>query len=94
MYDCIAITDGEGLVAAITIRNLDDDVKTSLRVQAARHGRSMEDEARRILRDALIPQQPTGGLGTRIHHRFASLGGVDLDLPARDEPTRAATFEP
>jgi plasmid stability protein len=81
-------------MAAITIRNLGDDVKASLRVQAARHGRSMEDEARRILRDALIGQQPTSGLGTRIHQRFARLGGVDLDLPTRDEPTRAATFEP
>ena len=81
-------------MAAITIRNLGDDVKTSLRVRAARHGRSMEEEARRILREALIPPEPSGGLGTRIHQRFARLGGVDLDLPARDEPARAATFEP
>ena len=80
-------------MAAITIRNLDDDVKTSLRVQAARHGRSMEDEARHILRDALVPQ-PTSGLGTRIHQRFARHGGIDLDLPARDQPIRGATFEP
>jgi len=65
-------------MATITVRNLGDGVMTSLRVQAARHGRSMEDEARHILRDALIGP-PTGGLGTGAHQRFARLGGVDLE---------------
>jgi plasmid stability protein len=41
------------LVASITIRNLDEDLKARLRVQAAQRGRSMEDEAREILRSAL-----------------------------------------
>jgi plasmid stability protein len=82
-------------MAAITIRNLDDNAKTLLRVRAAHHGRSMEEEARRILYDALIPGPAAGsGLGTRIHQRFAAIGGVELDLPARDEPARAAVFEP
>ena len=82
-------------MAAITIRNLGDDVKAGLRLQAARHGRSMEEEARRILRSAVVPQQPvSGGLGTRIHQRFARLSGVELDLPVRDEPARGAVFEP
>ncbi|MCL2423712.1 MAG: toxin-antitoxin system [Micrococcales bacterium] len=82
-------------MAAITIRNLDDDVKASLRIVAAQNGRSMEEEARRILRAALIPQRaPSAGLGTRIHERFAQLGGVELDLPPRDEPARAAAFRP
>ncbi|WP_419166121.1 FitA-like ribbon-helix-helix domain-containing protein [Candidatus Palauibacter sp.] len=40
-------------MASITIRNLDDDVKTRLRVRAAEHHRSMEEEARIILRDAV-----------------------------------------
>ena len=40
-------------MASITIRNLDDEVKTRLRVRAAGNGRSMEEEARRILRDAV-----------------------------------------
>ena len=40
-------------MASITIRNLDDDVKTRLRVRAADNGRSMEEEARLILRDAV-----------------------------------------
>ena len=40
-------------MASITIRNLDDDVKTRLRMRAASHSRSMEEEARVILRDAV-----------------------------------------
>jgi plasmid stability protein len=36
----------EGIMASITIRNLDDTLKRSLRIRAAEHGRSMEEEAR------------------------------------------------
>ena len=41
-------------MASITIRNLDDDVKTRLRVRASANGRSMEEEARLILAEAAI----------------------------------------
>ena len=70
-------------MASITIRNLDEPLKARLRVQAAIHGRSMEDEARDILRTALArePAQPTN-LATAIRKRFAPLGGVELpELP-------------
>ena len=40
-------------MASITIRNLDDGVKSKLRVRAATNGRSMEEEARTILREAV-----------------------------------------
>ena len=43
-------------MASITIRNLDNEVKTKLRVRAAGNGRSMEEEARIILRQAVGPQ--------------------------------------
>jgi antitoxin FitA len=79
-------------VATLTIRGLDDDTKARLRVSAARHGRSMEAEVRRILEEALPSQQASGGLGSRIHARFAELGGADLDLPRRSEIPRAATL--
>jgi plasmid stability protein len=79
-------------VATLTIRGLDDDTKARLRVSAARHGRSMEAEVRRILEEALPSQQASGGLGSRIHARFAELGGADLDLPRRSEMPRAATL--
>ncbi|GEN26154.1 FitA-like ribbon-helix-helix domain-containing protein [Halomonas cupida] len=79
-------------MASITIRNLDDQLKTQLRLQAARHGHSMEEEVRRILRHALA--QPQGrGLGSRIHERFAQLGGVELELPERKDDPRGAEFD-
>jgi len=44
----------------LAIRNLDEDVKARLRIRAAQHGRSMEEEARSILRGALnTPRKPT-----------------------------------
>ncbi len=75
------------MMSTLTVRNLDEDIKTRLRVRAARHGRSMEAEAREILRSALSAQ-PRAGLGTRIHNRFAGLGLDELELPPRDEPPR------
>ncbi len=75
-------------MASITIRNLDDDVKTRLRVRAAENGRSMEEEARVILREAVGREEvPVKGLGTAIHERFKPFGGVELELPPR-EPMR------
>ena len=61
-------------MATLTIRNLDERPKAQLRSQAARHGRSTEEEARTILREAMAARQPaaTGqGLGSRIHAHFA-----------------------
>lgn len=78
-------------MASITIRNLDDEVKTRLRVRAASHGRSMEEEARLILRDAVESQEGPTNLAATIQERFAPLGGVELDLPPRQplrEPPR------
>ncbi len=71
-------------MASITIRNLDDSVKKRLRIRAAEHGRSMEEEAREILRQAVAAAAPGRNLGRAIHERFAVLGGVDLELPPRD----------
>jgi len=76
-------------MASITIRNLDDDVKRRLRVRAAEHGRSMEEEARHILRQVVGQPSAPKNLGQSIHQRFAALGGVDLALPART-PMRAS----
>ena len=75
-------------MASITIRNLDDDVKTKLRMQAAENGRSMEEEARLILAEAVAREAaPAKGLGTAIHELFKPFGGIDLNLPPR-EPMR------
>ncbi len=73
-------------MASITIRNLDEHLKSQLRVRAAQHGRSMEEEARDILRTALAIEQttPQKNLAKAIHQRFAALGGVDLPAITRD----------
>jgi plasmid stability protein len=75
----------ERTVASITIRSLEETLKARLRVRAARHGRSMEAEARNILRDALNrkPAHPVN-LAAAIRARFAPLGGVDLPLAPRE----------
>ncbi len=75
-------------MASITIRNLDDEIKTSLRLRAARHGLSMEQEVRNILQSALAAEaSPASGLAfaMRIHQRFAGLAAGDvteLERPA------------
>ena len=70
-------------MASITIRNLDEGLKRRLRVRAAENGRSMEEEARDVLRRAVGEAPPPKDLGRAIHARFAALGGVVLDLPDR-----------
>jgi plasmid stability protein len=82
-------------MSSITIRNLDPAIKERLRVRAAQHGHSMEAEARRIIQSALNlpPKKHTRGLYDRIHDRFAAIGGVDLELPAREPGREPPRFE-
>jgi plasmid stability protein len=71
-------------MASITIRNLDERTKDRLRVRAARRKRSMEDEARNILRAAVAEGEAAPrNLAEAIRRRFRPLGGVKLPLPAR-----------
>ena len=79
-------------MASLTIRGLDAETHTRLRVAAARHGRSMEAEVRAILWERFAAPEPEPGLGTRIHERFAALGGTDIQQPERSERPRAAEF--
>lgn len=75
-------------MATLTIRNLDDPLKNRLRIRAASRNRSMEEEVRQILREALQePAAPGEDLGQRIRARFAPLGYVDLPIAPR-EPVR------
>jgi len=80
------------VVAAVSIRNLDDSVRERLRVRAAAHGRSMEAEMRAILADAVREPSDDDGLLDTLLARFAQLGGVDLELPSRSAQPRAAEF--
>ena len=77
-------------MAQVIVRNLDDSVKRKLQKRAAKHGRSMEEEIRDILRDAVkYDGKPEKGLGTRIAERFR---GIELDEPIRE--FRGYTIEP
>lgn len=72
-------------MASLNIRQLEPALKEKLRVRAAQHGRSMEAEARAILKEALGAPAPATGaeLLESIRQRFAPLGGVELELPPR-----------
>jgi plasmid stability protein len=75
-------------MASITIRRLPETTKRKLRMRAAAHGRSMEQEAREILQVELAKPPRTGkDLVDAIRRRFAPYGGVDLEIPPR-EPIR------
>jgi plasmid stability protein len=80
-------------MASITIRNLDDDVKRRLRVRAAEHGRSMEEEARDILRQVVGQPSAPSNLGQAIHARFAALGGVEMPPTKRSQMRPSPEFE-
>lgn len=79
-------------MAAISVRDLDDDVRERLRVRAAGNGRSMEAEIRDILTAAVREPEPDADLFTTLLDRFGDLGGVDVPIPARSTPARAAGF--
>ena len=71
-------------MASLTIRNLDDEVKLGLRVRAARNGRSMEDEARTILGEAVGPvTRDMDQILAAIRAPLADVGYVDLEIPPR-----------
>ena len=74
-------------MASITIRNLDDDIKQRLRVRAAEHGRSMEEEARDILRRVMSDAASPRDLAAAIRARVTPAARAELKLPAR-EPVR------
>ena len=77
-------------MASITVRSLDEGLKRRLRIRAAENGRSMEQEARVILRAALLQEATRDkDLADTIRARFAPYGGVELELPSRD-PMREA----
>jgi plasmid stability protein len=77
----------------MTIRNLDEKLKARLRMQAAKHGRSMEEEARDILRSALSTASSRASLVKSIRRRIEPIGGVDLPNIAREPMREPSNFE-
>ena len=81
-------------MASITVRNLEEGLKRRLRIRAAENGRSMEEEARDILRTALHHQLPAQkDLASAIRARFAPLGGFELDIPPRSPMLNPPRFD-
>lgn len=81
-------------MASITIRNLEEDLRSRLRVCAARHGRSMEEEARHILRSALAQKKGAPrDLFEAIRRRITPLGGADPEIPHRGPMREPPHFE-
>ncbi len=80
-------------MAQFIVRNLEDGVKACLKHRAERHGRSMEEEVRHILRNATKDvMRPLPKLGSRIAARF-SKAGFTADLPElHGQPARSVDF--
>lgn len=73
-------------MSSITIRNLDESIKTSLRLRAARHGWSMEQEVRTILQQTVAPEPAVSmSFAERIQQRFAGLHAEEITIPARQK---------
>jgi plasmid stability protein len=71
-------------MSSITVRNLDESVKASLRLRAARHGWSMEQEVRQILQQTVAPEQAGArSFAEQITQRFAGLQAESLPFPVR-----------
>jgi plasmid stability protein len=85
----------EESMASMTIRDIDDRLKAKLRLRAAHHGHSMEEEAREILRTALsTSRSPNGSLVNCIRARIEPLGGIALKIAPREpihEPVNVDT---
>lgn len=78
-------------MAQLVVRGLDEDVKEKLKQRARHHGRSMEEEVRDILRDAVKGMGgPPLQLGSRLAARFAKLGLAEAIPELRGQPARPA----
>jgi plasmid stability protein len=81
-------------MASITLRNIDESLKAHLRKSAAANNRSMEEEARQILKEHLLRHKCTQGIGSRIAKRFAEAGGIDLPDMQRSAPRMLFDISP
>ncbi len=80
-------------MASITIRNLNDDIRTRLRVRAAGNGHSMEEEVRQILGKAVRRAERTRDLTSIVRSYFGPENGIDLELPERDPAREPPSFD-
>ena len=81
-------------MAQLVVRNLEAGIKLRLQRRAKRHGRSMEEEVRDILRNAAREEAaPARGLGTEIASLFKNIG-LDAEIPElRGNPIKPPSFD-
>ena len=80
-------------MASITIRNLDNNLKSQLKIRAAKHGRSMEEEVRNILKSAIAQDDKENeNLADSIRKRMAPFGGIELPEFKREEIRKPVDF--
>ena len=81
-------------MAQLVVRNLENTIKERLQRRAKRNGRSMEEEVREILRNAVAEKHLQRGLGSQIAALNSKYGGLDVDIPElRGHEVKPATFE-
>jgi plasmid stability protein len=80
-------------MASLIIRNLDETTKQALRLRAARHGVSMEEEARRILKSVLEGTQVPKRLGSHLRERFRAVASEAFELPKRQTPRKPPRWD-
>lgn len=80
-------------MTSLTVVNLEPSLEEKLRLAATSHGRTIEEEARNILHEHFKESAQIGGMGDRMHARFAAIGGIELELPSRAGAPRFATFD-
>ena len=80
-------------MAQLLVRNVEDSVKTELQARAARHGQSMEEEIREILRNAVRESEPKIGLGSQFAALFSEAGLTEEIQELRGYTIEPVTFE-
>ena len=80
-------------MASLTIRKLDEHLKKRLRLQAARHGRSMEEEARLLLAAGSNANRASPTMSPTIAAIVDPIGGIELDLPPRSRTREPPRFD-
>lgn len=77
-------------MATLTIRNIDEELKTLLRAHAAQHGCSMAQEVRDILQSAVSSKHDQVTFAQKIRQHFSRLDVDELPIPERKTPRVAS----
>jgi len=82
------------MMAQLVVRNIEQDVKERLQSRAKKHGCSLEELVRDILRDAAKDERPTSGLGSEIAALFKDVGFEEGEIREwRGYPVQPAKFD-